>query len=244
MYITNPIKKEVIMQKRILTLGLILSISVLTATASQLNVKMTNHSGFYVVLDHQLYSGYTFNHTFYHVAPGYHYMKIYQVQSYGHLSHHKKIIFKGEIHVPANTRLKAIVDPLYGVKIITSKKEIGKKRVVSKKSNNYVYHKPIKKKSVYHHMNHVDFRFLRDAMLDASFDNTRLSIAKNALNHHRLSSRQVADLALLFSFESNRLEFVKRAYHRVVDPGSYYIVYTALKYDSSKRSLDRYINSR
>lgn len=69
-----------------------------------------------------------------------------------------------------------------------------------------------------------------------------MRVAKQAIPGHNLTVAQIKDLALLFSFDSDRLELLKFAYQHCFDPQNYYMVYEVLTYSSSKDELDKYIS--
>lgn len=85
------------------------------------------------------------------------------------------------------------------------------------------------------------FMELKRTIALESFDSHRLDLAKFAVSGNRLSSAQIFELTSLFTFESNKLEFAKYAFHYVTDPGSYFIVANAFTFSSSKRELFDYI---
>lgn len=74
-----------------------------------------------------------------------------------------------------------------------------------------------------------------------SFDDTRLTIAKQVVASNMMTVNQIAQIARLFSFESNRLEFAKFAYPYCIEKNKYYLLYEVFDYDSSKQELNEYI---
>lgn len=89
--------------------------------------------------------------------------------------------------------------------------------------------------------NDYDFEAIRSTLASESFDNTRLSTAKQIVSSNPLSAAQITEICKLFSFESNRLEFAKYAYPYCVDKNMYFLVNTSFSYDSSKRELDSFL---
>ena len=89
-----------------------------------------------------------------------------------------------------------------------------------------------------------DFKEACDALVAESFDNTRLTLAKQIASSNPLCAVQVMDICKLFSFESNRLAFAKYAYPYCVDKNKYYLVNGAFSYDSTKRELDSFIKEQ
>ena len=93
-------------------------------------------------------------------------------------------------------------------------------------------------------MNPHDFDEVKAMIEHESFDNTRLTLAKQVVSGNYLTAQQITEICQLFSFESNALEFAKYAYPYCVDPNKYYLVNQAFKYDSSKRELNELIGGR
>ena len=74
-----------------------------------------------------------------------------------------------------------------------------------------------------------------------SFDDTRLTIAKQVVASNKMTVNQIAQIARLFSYESNRLEFTKFAYPYCIEKNKYYLLYEVFDHDSSKQELNEYI---
>ena len=74
-----------------------------------------------------------------------------------------------------------------------------------------------------------------------SFDDTRLTIAKQVVVTNKMMVNQIAQIARLFSFENNRLEFAKFAYPYCIEKNKYYLLYDVFDHDSSKHELNEYI---
>lgn len=92
--------------------------------------------------------------------------------------------------------------------------------------------------------NDYDFEAIRSTLASESFDNTRLSTAKQIVSSNPLSAAQITEICKLFSFESNRLDFAKYAYPYCVDKNMYFLVNTSFSYDSSKRELDSFLKGQ
>ena len=77
------------------------------------------------------------------------------------------------------------------------------------------------------------------------FDNNRLRMAEMIFRSEgAVNSRQAAMIAETFSFDSNRLEFLKLAYGHCIDRHNYYITLKTLDFDSSREKLMDFINAR
>ena len=90
----------------------------------------------------------------------------------------------------------------------------------------------------------MDFEEAKAALIAESYDNTRLTLAKQIVAHNPMTASQVTEICKLFSFESNRLEFAKYAYPYCKDKNKYYLVNIAFSYDATKRELDAFLKGQ
>lgn len=77
-----------------------------------------------------------------------------------------------------------------------------------------------------------------------SFEDSKLTMAKQILESNCVFTTQVKDLMLLFSFEETKLDFAKFAYDKTVDRNNYFKVNDAFTFESSIDELNKYISSR
>jgi hypothetical protein len=75
----------------------------------------------------------------------------------------------------------------------------------------------------------------------ASFDDSKLTIAKQIASSNCLLASQIRDIMRLFAFESTRLEFAKFAYPFCYDKGNYFLVNDAFTFSSSIDELNKFI---
>jgi Domain of unknown function (DUF4476) len=93
-------------------------------------------------------------------------------------------------------------------------------------------------------MNARVFEQFKQTLRNESFDNTRLSLAKQTIGTNFFTSLQVKEIVSLFSFETNKLEIAKYAYAFTVDKGSYFVVNDAFTYGNSKEELSNFIRNK
>lgn len=86
-----------------------------------------------------------------------------------------------------------------------------------------------------------DFEALKSSISSKSFDDSKLTMAKQVIAMNCLLCSQVREIMLLFSFEDNRLELAKYAYGYTYDLGNYYKVNDAFTFESSIEELNEYI---
>lgn len=92
-------------------------------------------------------------------------------------------------------------------------------------------------------MNAASFGRLRQTLQNESFDNVRLTMAKQVINSNFFTVSQVKELVQLFSFENNKLEIAKYAYRNTVDKNNYFAIADCLTFSSNKEELMRYIQN-
>lgn len=89
----------------------------------------------------------------------------------------------------------------------------------------------------------VSFNALMQTITSASFESTRLNIARQAIQQYgTISVNQVRELMQVMSFESSRLEIAKMAYPYTFDRDQYFRLYDVFSFDSSINELIRFID--
>ncbi|MBL0341767.1 MAG: DUF4476 domain-containing protein [Bacteroidetes bacterium] len=88
-----------------------------------------------------------------------------------------------------------------------------------------------------------DFESMKASIASKSFEDSKMTIAKQILSNNCLLSGQVRDLMGLFTFEDGKLDLAKYAYGRTYDIGNYYKVNDAFTFESSIEELNSFINS-
>ncbi len=92
-------------------------------------------------------------------------------------------------------------------------------------------------------MNDGDFAGAKGSIQSKSFEDSKLTMAKQIFDHNCLLSSQVRDIMSIFEFEATRLDFAKYAYGRTFDIGNYYKVNDVFDFETSISDLNAYINS-
>jgi hypothetical protein len=92
-------------------------------------------------------------------------------------------------------------------------------------------------------MSQTDFDQAKASISSKSFEDSKLTIAKQIIQSNCLLSIQVKEVMLLFSFEDTRLDFAKFAYAYTLDLGNYYKVNDAFTFESSIDDLNKYIQA-
>lgn len=87
-----------------------------------------------------------------------------------------------------------------------------------------------------------NFQNAKQTIASKSFEDSKLTIAKQIVNTNCLTSAQVRELCDQFDFEDTKLEFAKYCYGYTYDIGNYYMVNDAFTFESSIDELNNYIN--
>lgn len=91
-------------------------------------------------------------------------------------------------------------------------------------------------------MSGSDFTNAYNSIQSKSFDETKLTVAKQVMSSNCLTTAQVKQIMLLFSFEETRLDLAKYAYGYTYDPNNYYQLNDAFTFSSSTDALNSYIS--
>ncbi|MFN5347745.1 MAG: DUF4476 domain-containing protein [Bacteroidota bacterium] len=89
-----------------------------------------------------------------------------------------------------------------------------------------------------------DFSDLKRTVNSKTFEDTKLTIAKQVVSSQCLLTNQVKDLLGCFTFEANKLEMAKNCYSHTYDIGNYFKVNDVFTFESSIEELNEYIESR
>jgi Domain of unknown function (DUF4476) len=92
-------------------------------------------------------------------------------------------------------------------------------------------------------MDPATFEDVKKTISGSAFDDTKLSTAKTILSTNYVTTNQVMEICKLFSFEDNKLAFVKFAYNRTVDPNNYFKLGNVFVFSSNKEELNNFISS-
>ncbi len=92
-------------------------------------------------------------------------------------------------------------------------------------------------------MERNDFQSMKGSITSKSFEDSKLTLAKQVINSNCLLSGQVKEIMQLFTYEESKLDFAKYAYGRTYDIGNYYKVNDAFTFESSIDELNAYINA-
>lgn len=92
-------------------------------------------------------------------------------------------------------------------------------------------------------MSDADFQSAKKSIASKSFEDSKLTLAKQIVSANCVLSSQVKDILGIFGFESTRLEFAKYAYKYTYDKKNYYKINDAFQFESSMDELNEFITS-
>ncbi len=81
------------------------------------------------------------------------------------------------------------------------------------------------------------------ALNDRSFDSQRINVAELGISQNYFTSQQVRRIMEAFTFDNKRLDVAKMAYHKVVDPQNYTIVFDLFTFDNNVNKLIEYMQN-
>ncbi len=89
-----------------------------------------------------------------------------------------------------------------------------------------------------------DFNAALATIKKQSFEDSKLKTAKQIVSSNCLNTNQIMQIAQLFTFEDNTLEFAKYAYDYCIEPRSYFKLNGIFKFSSNADELSDYVQSR
>ena len=89
-----------------------------------------------------------------------------------------------------------------------------------------------------------DFKTAKASIGAKSFEDSKLTMAKQVMKNKCLKTSQVKEIMDLFSFEETKLSFAKDAYSYTMDKDNYYLLNDAFSFETSIEDLNNYIESK
>ena len=90
-------------------------------------------------------------------------------------------------------------------------------------------------------MSDREFRSVLNEIEKEWLESNKLKSATQVVKSNNMTTAQVKELLLMFSFENNKLQLAKQAYANTVDKRNYSRLYDVFSFNSSKVELERYI---
>jgi hypothetical protein len=90
----------------------------------------------------------------------------------------------------------------------------------------------------------TSFMKAKENISSNSFEDSKMTVAKQVTKANCMTAEQIKDVMGLFSFEDSKLEYAKYAYDFCFNQGDYYEVNTAFTFESSIEELNQYLESK
>lgn len=220
---------------------------------STLTLSMSNNEAFTLTFDNSIFDTPSNIYNINNVQPGDHFVKIVKMPASnpGGPCGLPLVVYSGYINIPAGSQVNAMIS---GINQVAMNIQPLYSAYGSTGCNNSGHHNDHCNNgysngtghcgtgmSYPSYMSDHDFNSLKNSVSSKSFDSSRLTVAKQGIKGSKLSSRQVAELMDILTFESTKLELAKYAYSFVADKQNYYLVNDSFTFSSSISELDRYI---
>ncbi len=224
--------------KRVLLITALLIASVqLRAShlASELNLRIADQSWFTVTLDDQFFGTPVNRFSITELHPGTHFLRVTRLENNLYSPYAQPVvIYNGYINIPAQSQINAMIDRHYQFRInkIIPLIPVYQPNVCAP----VPHHEPM-----YYGMSEYDFDQLRGTIDRLSFESSKMQVVRQALGSNYFTTRQVAELIRLMTFESTKLELAKAAYPKTIDRQNYFLINDTFTFESSIRELSEYI---
>jgi hypothetical protein len=254
--------------KTIFTLlaSLIMSMAVFAADVkpkSMLTVKSNDQGDIRVVLDGRRFESADNSLVIRQLQSGYHQIKVYRAKSNGYFNifgHQYEMVYSTSLMVKPRTHVKITIDR-FGRTIVNERRIRGNSYgrdwdenrngrdnglendhdydfdhggQQGDYDNNYGYERG---------MDSREFSQVLQSINKEWLESNKLKSAIQIVKTNSLTSAQVKEMILLFSFENNKLELAKQAYANTVDKRNYHMINDVFSFSNSKDELARYIRN-
>lgn len=217
--------------KTIFTL-LTLSFLSLSCFASELFIRVNKAGTFYAMVGLQTHYNNSNTFRFFELPQGFNEIKIY----YNNTS---DLLYKGSINLDNNQRAVCEIDASGNLSIIqrqtidiqnwftsTVQNNLDNQNYGNNNSSNSGYNEFIK------------------LIKEESFDSGKLDKGKKYVSKTTLSAAQINEIAALFSFDSNRLEWAKYAYQYCFDKQNYFLLKSSFSFSTNYSELEKFIEGK
>ncbi|CAN5583259.1 hypothetical protein BH11BAC2_BH11BAC2_13220 [soil metagenome] len=205
---------------------------------SDLTVRLHDFHPVIVEFDNYSYNTPTTKFIINDIQPGRHRLMVWAVaeNNYYYPNNSPRLMFSGFVDVLPSALINTMITKNHALKVVRVTQKFEEPIVYAPYYPNYTPAPlPIE-------MSCVNFESLKATIASKSFESTRLNIAKQVISNNLVSTRQVAELMDLMTFETTKLELAKFAYRYTVDPSNYYLTYNQFTFESSIHELSQYID--
>lgn len=226
---------------------LILSVSSVLSQGAYLQLSLYDDDEFYITFDDKKLSQGNVAE-FDNINPGEHYLRVVKVGI--NVPAQENVIFDGKVKIPAGDNY-AVLDE-YNAFIIYKKKAFNYNRLIPcgefvkrcGADNSINHNENVADECRGRVMKKDDFNDLKSSIGNRNFESTNVTILKSALENNYVTSEQLRELLMFFTFENNKLDVAKYAYKKVCDQKNFFKVYDAFSFESSVEELKNSISGK
>lgn len=213
---------------------------------SELNLSVYNNIEFTMIFDAVVYSKPSNTYRVENIIPGSHSLQMFRVEKYrtydGFWDQKYVLMFSAMVTIPENSRITALIDQSNQFVTVSSERiiEIGRRDGWGERDGDRDRDRDRRPRC----MSENQFNELRSSVSSKPFEETKLSIAKEAIAANGIRTSQVVELMELMTFEDTKLALAKYAYAYTIDKNEYYLVNDAFTFSSSIDDLSQYIQNQ
>jgi hypothetical protein len=93
-------------------------------------------------------------------------------------------------------------------------------------------------------MNKDSFATAKNNISGKSFEDSKLTVAKQITKSNCLTAQQISEILKVFGFEETRLDFAKYAYDYCYNQNEYYLINESFQFESTIEELDAYLATK
>ena len=93
-------------------------------------------------------------------------------------------------------------------------------------------------------MSGASFNSAKSSIQSKSFEDSKMTVAKQVTKANCLTVEQIKEVMSLFSFEESKLDYAKYAYDYCYNPGDYFLINDAFTFESSIDDLNKFLESK
>ena len=170
---------------------------------------------------------------------GYHTIKVYRTYgNYRNPSQNQRLLYEGRIYARNGYHTDIMINRF-------GRAYIDAQRLDGSYDNDYPYSGGYDQTNDrYRIIDRAAFQQLKATLQAEKFDQTRASIARQAITTNYFESAQVKEMLQIFNFEDSKLELAKLFYEVTADKRNYMVVYDVFTFSSSKDELARFLSAK
>jgi hypothetical protein len=215
--------------KIVLSLAALMCLQMASFAQTRLSVTMVSDEAIRIGIDEREYSCQGNTLTVENLSPGYHVVKVIPVVRSRTLPFNNRILLKAGVYTD-------VVINRFGKSLVDEQQLAG----------NYNYTPPPpppQQQQQQFTMTDDNFARAREAIRRESFDNNKMTVAKQVADNNYFTTTQAKELVKLFSFEDAKLEYAKYVYSKTIDKNNYFVMNEVFNVSRSKEELANYIKN-